>query len=196
MICIILPDKSKYSISKEILSNILLQISPLTNFDSNRNINFNKLKFNESKFLEPTDPKVFEEKLLVMNWECDTILWSDLFSNIKNTYNKDILSNLRTRIIIFIIEYYTLYYDRRELDAPLYDFSHRNIKTLFDISEYPIFKKLLDNEINEIKILSEAGNVSEILRMKILHKKIAAIIALKLKDKTPRVIHDMIMSEH
>ena len=168
MICIILPDKSKYSVSKEILSNILLQISPRTNF--------NELKFNDSKFIEPTN-------------------WSDLFSNIKNTYNKDILSTLRTKIIIFIIEYYTLYYNRRELDAPVYDFSHRNIKTLFNQYEYPIFKKLLDNEINEIKILSEAGNVSEILRMKLLHKKIAAIIALKLKDKTPRVIHDMIMSE-
>ena len=52
------------------------------------------------------------------------------------------------KIIIYLksfnIEYYTLYYDRRELDSPVYEFSKRNIKTLFNQYEYPIFKKLLD----------------------------------------------------
>ena len=125
------------------------------------------------------------------------IEWTDLCSKIDDVHKKKILHNSNEKIIKFIFDYSSLYQKEEiEIPPPKINFKHRSIKTLIEKTEYPIFEKLINENENSLKIqldiLIKTMYITEILYMKILYRKLAAVIAMKIKDKTPEKIYNVL----
>jgi len=122
------------------------------------------------------------------------ILYTDLCCNIKKLKNREKLCNASKKILTFIFKYASLYpAEKKESPAPEDNFKHRKINILLK-NEHIIIQELLSNvtEKKQIDILIETMYIVEIFHMEILYEKIAAIIAMKIKDKTPINVYDLL----
>ena len=125
------------------------------------------------------------------------IEWTDLCSKIDDIHKREKLQNSNENIIKFIFDYSSLYHDdKMEIFPPKINFKHRSITTLLEKTEQPIFEKLINENENSLKIqldiLIKTIHITEILHMKILFRKLAAVIAMKIKDKTPENIYNVL----
>lgn len=116
-------------------------------------------------------------------------------------------------IFTFIFQYASLYPEGKvESPEPEKNFKHRNISTLLEKNEVSIFHELINytddlhrdeqcfdeifkEDLYEINILIKAMKYAELLNIQILFKKLAAVIAMYLKDKNISYIHKLFTAE-
>ena len=125
------------------------------------------------------------------------IEWTDLCSKIDDIHKREKLQNSNENIIKFIFDYSSLYHDdKMEISPPKINFKHRSITTLLGKTEQSIFEKLINESENSLEIkldiLIKTMYITEILYMKILFRKLGAVIAMKIKDKTPEKIYNVL----
>lgn len=115
-------------------------------------------------------------------------------------------------VMNFIFSYVSLYpKGKKESHVPDFNFKHRMISTLFEKEEAPIFQELIHEthdlqrdkqsldeiyieDLYKIDMLLTAMRYTESLNMKILTKKLAAVVVMHLKDKNVNYI-DKIFKE-
>lgn len=98
----------------------------------------------------------------------------------------DLLNNKKEiELSVFISDYDCLFVEKEESNPPPKDFKHRHVHTLFPEEEGLLFQKLINNKSHkdQVNILIKTMELAISLNKGILTQKLAAIIAMKIKDK-------------